>query len=177
MSKTLRWGIIGLGWFGEVHAETLSTMPGIELAALCTRRPQRLAELADRFGVARRYTNYRDLLADPEIDVVSIVTHINDHRGIAIDTLRSGKHVLLEKPMAPTAADCDEILEAARESRGFFMVGHVCRFDPRVVLAKQAIDAGRDRQDHLDARAPQSPQTDRTDGARRHFGIDGRRHP
>jgi len=142
-TNTLRWGLIGLGWFGEVHAETLAAMPGIELAALCTRRPQRLAELADRFGVAGRYTNYRDLLADPQIDVVGITTHVYDHRDIAIDALRSGKHVFLEKPMAPTAADCDQIVEAASSARGFFMVGHICRFDPRVALAKQAIDEGR----------------------------------
>jgi UDP-N-acetylglucosamine 3-dehydrogenase len=143
MSKTIRWGIIGLGWFGEVHAEALSAMPGIELAALCTRRPPRLAEVADRFGVAKRYTNYHDLLADPDIDVVGITTHIYDHRDIAIAALRSGKHVFLEKPMAPTVADCDQILEAARQAAGSFMVGHICRFDPRVTLAKQAIDAGQ----------------------------------
>jgi UDP-N-acetylglucosamine 3-dehydrogenase len=142
-TRQLRWGIIGLGWFGEVHAETLAGMPGIELAALCTRRPQRLAEVADRFQVPRRYADYRDLLADPEIDVVGITTHIQDHRDIAIDALRSGKHVFLEKPMAPTAADCDQILAAADQAAGFFMVGHICRFDPRVVLAKQAIDEGR----------------------------------
>ena len=143
MTRAVRWGIIGLGWFGEIHAETLSAMPGIELTALCTRRPERLAQLADRFGVERRYTDYRQLLDDPEVDVVSIVTHVNDHRDIAIAALGSGKHVLLEKPMAPTAADCDRILAAAREAVGFFMVGHVCRFDPRVLLAKQAIDEGR----------------------------------
>jgi len=142
-TKTIRWGLIGVGWFGEVHAETLSTMPGIELAALCTRRPQRLAEVADRFQVAKRYTNYHDLLADPDIDVVGITTHIYDHRDIAIDALRSGKHVFLEKPMAPTVADCDQILAAANQATGNFMVGHICRFDPRVVLAKQAIDEGR----------------------------------
>jgi len=139
----LRWGMIGLGWFGEVHAEVLSTMPGVELAALCTRRPQRLAEVADRFHVSRRYTDYHDLLADPDIDVIGITTHINDHRDIAIDALRSGKHVFLEKPMAPTPADCDQILAAARATPAFFMVGHICRFDPRVALAKQAIDEGQ----------------------------------
>ena len=142
-AKTIRWGLIGLGWFGEIHAETLVDMPGIELAALCTRRPERLAQLADRFGVAKRYTNYHDLLADPSIDVVGITTHVDDHRDIAIDALRSGKHVFLEKPMAPTAADCDQIVAAAREAKGSFMVGHICRFDPRVALAKQAIDEGR----------------------------------
>jgi len=142
-TQNVRWGLIGLGWFGEIHAEALATMPGIELAAVCTRRPQRLAEVADRFGVPKRYTDYRDLLADPEIDVVGVITHVNDHRDIAIDGLRSGKHVFLEKPMAPTVADCDRILAAADEAAGYLMVGHICRFDPRVVLAKEAIDAGR----------------------------------
>jgi UDP-N-acetylglucosamine 3-dehydrogenase len=99
--------------------------------------------VADRFQVAKRYTNYRQLLADPDIDVVGITTHINDHRDIAIDALRSGKHVFLEKPMAPTSADCDRILEAVAQASGFFMVGHICRFDPRVTLAKKAIDEGR----------------------------------
>ncbi len=143
MTHSIRWGIIGLGWFGEVHAEVLSTMPGVELAALCTRRPQRLAEVADRFQVSRRYTDYRQLLADPEIDVVGITTHIHDHRDIAIDALQSGKHVFLEKPMAPTPSDCDQILVAAEAAPGNFMVGHICRFDPRVTLAKQAIEEGQ----------------------------------
>ena len=142
-AKTIRWGIIGLGWFGEVHAETLADMPGVELAAVCTRRPERLAQVADRFHVQKRYTDYRDMLADPDIDVVGITTHIADHRDIAIDALRSGKHVFLEKPMAPTAADCDRIVAAANEAAGFVMVGHICRFDPRVALAKQAIDEGK----------------------------------
>ena len=142
-SDTVRWGVIGLGWFGEVHADTLAGMPGIELVALCTRRRERLDELADRYGVAARYTDYRQLLDDPNVDVVSITTHVYDHRDIAIDALASGKHVLLEKPMAPTAEDCDLILEAALRSTGLFMVGHICRFDPRVALAKEAIDAGR----------------------------------
>ena len=142
-SATVRWAVIGLGWFGEVHVDTLAGMPGIELAALCTRRPERLAELADRHGVERRYTDYRELLDDPSVDVVTITTHIDDHRDIAIDALRSGKHVFLEKPMAPTVEDCDRIVEAAEAASGLFMVGHICRFDPRVTLAKQAIDEGR----------------------------------
>jgi predicted dehydrogenase len=142
-TAAVRWGVIGLGWFGEVHADHLADMPGIELAGLCTRRPERLAEVADRHNVQRRYTDYHQLLDDPTIDVVSITTHINDHREIAIDALEAGKNVLLEKPMAPTAADCDAIIEAANKSDGVFMVGHICRFDPRVAMAKQAILDGR----------------------------------
>jgi UDP-N-acetylglucosamine 3-dehydrogenase len=141
--RTLRWGVIGLGWFGEVHADALAAMPGIELAAVCTRRPERLHEVADRYHVPRRYTDYRQLLADPDVDVLSVVTHFYDHRQITIDALNAGKHVLVEKPLAPDVASCDAIVAAARASRALFMVGHICRFDPRVVLAKQVIDEGR----------------------------------
>lgn len=139
----VRWGIIGLGFFGEVHADALADMPGIELTALCTRRSERLTELSDRYGVRGRYADYRELLADPAVDVVSITTHVDDHRDITIEALRAGKHVLLEKPMAPGGAECEQILAVAQDARGLLMVGHICRFDPRVVLAKQAIDEGR----------------------------------
>ena len=139
----LRWGIIGLGFFGEVHADTMAAMPGIELAALCTRTDHRLQEVADRYGVPSRYTDYRQLLSDPTIDVVTITTHIDDHRDITVDALESGKHVFLEKPMAATAADCDQMVEAAARATGRFMVGHICRFDPRVALAREAIEEGR----------------------------------
>lgn len=142
-SKTVRWGMIGMGWFGEVHAENLSVMPGIELAAMSEKRPERLKEMGEKFHVAKLYADYHDLLADPDIDVVGITTHLPDHRDVAIDALNSGKHVFLEKPMAPTVADCDQILAAAAKAKGFFTVGHICRFDPRVAVAKQAIDEGR----------------------------------
>lgn len=137
------WGVIGLGYFGEVHVETLTSMPGIDVSALCTRREGRLAELADRHNVAQRYTDYRELLADASVDVVTVATHVADHRDITIDALRAGKHVFLEKPMAPSVAECDDILAAAEQTNCCFMVGHICRFDPRVAIAKQAIDEGR----------------------------------
>ena len=139
----VRYGVIGLGFFGEIHSEVLSSMVGVELAAVCTRRPKRLKEVAEKLNVPKTYTDYRDLLADGDIDAVSVVTHVNDHRDIAIAALEAGKHVFLEKPMAGTLADCDAILAAARSAKGKFMVGHICRFDPRVHLAKVAIDEGR----------------------------------
>ncbi|MDD5598518.1 MAG: Gfo/Idh/MocA family oxidoreductase [Victivallaceae bacterium] len=143
MMKKIRYGIIGLGFFGEKHAEVLSSMPDVELSAVSTRRPDRLKEIAERFRVPRSYTNYRDLLADPEIEAVSVVAHMDDHRDIVIAALQAGKHVFLEKPMAGTPEDCDAIIAAAQAGKGEFMVGHICRFDTRVALAKKAIDNGR----------------------------------
>ncbi len=140
---TLRYGIIGLGFFGEKHAEVLSACSGVKLQAVSTRRPDRLEEIAGRFDIPKTYTDYRDLLADPEIDIVSVVTHAGDHGDITVNALQAGKHVFLEKPMADNVPDCDRIVAAARTAKGRFMVGHICRFDPRVTLARQAIEQGR----------------------------------
>ena len=141
--EKIRWGVLGLGWFGEVHVDALSHTPGIELAAVCERVEPRLNELGDRYGVERRYTDYRRMIEDDSLDVIGIVTHIDDHRDVAVDALKAGKNVFVEKPMARTVDDCDMMIEAAREGGGKFTIGHICRFDPRVTLAKQAINEGR----------------------------------
>lgn len=139
----IRWGLIGVGRFGAIHARVLSTLPGSRLSALSTRDAGRLERAAGEFGVSRTYTDYRQLLDDPEVDALSITTHWQEHHRIAMDALAAGKHVLLEKPMAASSQQCRELLKQAERSDGYFMVGHICRFDPRVTLAKEAIDAGR----------------------------------
>ena len=139
----LRIGVIGLGWFGEIHCDTIVGIPNLELAALCTRTPDRLAELAQKFHVGKTYRDYREMIADPDIDAVSIVTMWDQHTEPAIAALDAGKHVFLEKPMASTVADCQKIIAAAKRSKGILQIGHICRFNPRYRMAKQAIDAGR----------------------------------
>src|SRR5438874_2641703 len=139
----VKYGVIGLGWFGEKHCEALAGIPGAELFALCTRRPERLQELARRFGVGRTYTDYRELLGNPEVEAVSVVTMWDQHTAPTLAALRAGKHVFLEKPMASTLEDCDAIVAAAKAARGFLMVGHICRFNPRYAAARAAIAEGR----------------------------------
>src|SRR5450432_1999347 len=107
----LRIGVIGLGWFGEIHCDAIMGIPNLELAALCTRTPERLA--------------------DPAIDAVSIVTMWDQHTEPAIAALEAGKHVFLEKPMASTVADCKKIIAASKRSKGILQIGHICRFNPR----------------------------------------------
>jgi predicted dehydrogenase len=142
MSK-LRVAVIGLGWFGEKHCEALSGIANVELFALCTRRQSRLQEVGQRFGVKHLYTDFHELLANPQVEAVSIVTMWDQHTAPALAALKAGKHVFLEKPMASTAADCDAIVEAARTTSTAFMVGHICRFNPRYAAAKAAIAEGR----------------------------------
>lgn len=140
---SVRWAVIGVGRFGAIHARVLSTMPGSELVALCSRNEGRVSEVANVLGVDRVTTDYHQLLADPEIDVVSITTHWQDHYEIAKAALQSGNHVMLEKPMAATGEQCRELVDLADAAPGHLMVGHICRFDPRVTLAQQAIQQGR----------------------------------
>jgi predicted dehydrogenase len=138
-----RIGVIGLGWFGEIHCEAMLGVANLELAALCTRTPDRLDALARKYGVRKTYRDYKDLIADPEIDAVSIVTMWDQHTAPALAALAAGKHVFLEKPMASTLEDCDKIFAASKRSKGILQIGHICRFNPRYRMAKQAVEAGR----------------------------------
>ena len=72
--KRVKFGVIGLGWFGQKHCEALTALPHVELYSVCTRTQAKLDETAERFGVRQKYTDYRQLLADPELDAVSVVT-------------------------------------------------------------------------------------------------------
>ena len=141
--ESVRIGVIGLGWFGEVHCDAIAATPGLELAALCTRTRSRLEDLGRKYGVDVLETDYRALLGRGDLDAVSIVTMWDQHTEPALDALEAGKHVFLEKPMASTVADCERIVAAAAAARGFLMVGHICRFNPRYAAAKREIEAGR----------------------------------
>ena len=141
MEKT-RIAVIGLGWFGEIHCDAISAIPSFDLAALCTRTPARLEELGRKYGVRQLYTDYNELLRNPDIDAVSVVTMWDQHTAPTLAALDAGKHVFLEKPMAHTVADCRLICEAARKAKGHLMVGHICRFNPRYAAAKREIAAG-----------------------------------
>jgi|UniRef100_UPI003783F963 UDP-N-acetylglucosamine 3-dehydrogenase len=141
--KKVKHGILGLGWFGEKHCEALAAIPNAEIYAVCTRNSERLAEVAKKFGVKKTFTDYHAMLADPELESVSITTMWDQHAAPAIAALQAGKHVFLEKPMASTVADCDAIVDAANAAKSFFMVGHICRFNPRYAAAKQEIEAGK----------------------------------
>jgi len=139
----VRFAVIGLGWFGEKHCEALAGIPHVELHALCTRTESRLKEVAKTFGVKKTYTDYNKLLADREVDAVSVVTMWDQHTAPTLAALKAGKHVFLEKPMASTVADCEKIVKAAKASSKNFMVGHICRFNPRYAAAKDAIAEGK----------------------------------
>jgi UDP-N-acetylglucosamine 3-dehydrogenase len=115
--KKVKHGILGLGWFGEKHCEALAAIPNVEIYAVCTRNSDRLAEVAKKFGVKKTFADYHAMLADPELESVSITTMWDQHAAPAVAALQAGKHVFLEKPMASTVADCDAIVDASNAAR------------------------------------------------------------
>ena len=140
--EQLGYGVIGLGFFGEKHAEVAAALPQMKLVAVCGRQQERREEIKQKCGARKAYEDYRELLADEEVQAVSVVTHVEDHLEPTLAALAAEKHVLLEKPMANNVADCDRMIAAARQAKRTLMVGHICRFNPRYAIARERIAAG-----------------------------------
>ncbi|MDQ6434265.1 Gfo/Idh/MocA family oxidoreductase [Mesorhizobium sp. LHD-90] len=132
MTGTLKVGVIGLGFFGSRHARIHAEHLSAELVGVCDRDPVRAAELAATTG-ARAFTDFRELLALPELDAVSICLPDRLHEGAVVAAARAGKAILLEKPLAHDAATARRIVKAVETSGSRLMIGHILRFDPRYV--------------------------------------------
>lgn len=135
-------GLIGLGRFGVRHARVLAQLPHVELTAVCSRSAERAASVASTYNVSGHYTDYRDLLRDPEVEAIDIVTEVDRHTGIALDALRLRKHVFSEILLTDSLEENDRLIEQTEKSGAVFMVGFLERFDVRRGNIKQKIDAG-----------------------------------
>jgi len=145
MSKTFRIGIIGCGGIANgKHMPSLAKQPNAEMVAFCDIVIERAQEAAKKFGSegAKVYTDYRELLGDPSIDIVHICTPNDSHAEIAIAALEAGKHVMCEKPMAKTAADARRMAETARRTGKKLTIGYQNRFRPDSQYLKKICDAG-----------------------------------
>ena len=137
------FGVIGTGIVGGAwHAHVYHHMPTAELVAVCDLNEGRAREVADRYGVPNVYTDYRDLLARDDIAAVSVATPDFAHREIAVAAANAGKHLLVEKPIATTAADADAIVRAADAAGVKLMVDFHNRVNPAFVTARQAVRDG-----------------------------------
>jgi predicted dehydrogenase len=139
---TIRVALFGSGWIQKMHARAVQDHPeGVLVAATNWREPS-LRALADAFGIPRVTTSWYDLVHDEEVDAVVIATPNALHAEQAIACLHAGKHVLVEKPMAMSVAECDAMISAARDAGGSLMVAHCWRFHPAVVAVREAVRRG-----------------------------------
>src|SRR5918911_42516 len=123
----MRIGILGSGFMGGTHARAYAKVPGVEVVAVSSRHLDKAEKLAREVG-ARATIDDRTIVEDPTIDAISntLPTHLHPQSTIA--ALNAGKHVLLEKPFALTAPECDGMIAAANASGRILMVAHVLRF-------------------------------------------------
>jgi phthalate 4,5-cis-dihydrodiol dehydrogenase len=134
-------GIIGAGWWAGEHAKAVAATPGARLVAFASRAPARIASFQRDYG-AEGYDDYRRLLDRSDVDAVAIAVPHDVHAAIAIEALRAGKHVLLEKPMARDRQECARIAAAARQSAKSFMLGLTHHFIPPIAAAKAIVARG-----------------------------------
>jgi predicted dehydrogenase len=137
-----RVGVIGAGSIAQAHLQAYSTNPDVDLVAISDINAERAQSVADQYGARRSYGDPNELLADDEIDGVSICTWNNTHATWAVAAIKAGKHVLIEKPISRTYAEALEIQQAADASDRVVQVGFVRRHSPNCQVLKSFIDAG-----------------------------------
>ncbi|HIC89328.1 MAG TPA: Gfo/Idh/MocA family oxidoreductase [Anaerolineae bacterium] len=139
----IRWGLVGTGAIANKRVGPgLVSARDSKLVAVCDVVEEAVREFAGRFNVPYVYTSFDDLLANQEIDAVYLATPIFLHGSQAIQALRAGKHVLVEKPMALTVAEGEEMIQVARETGKTLATAYYRRFFPKVQRAQQLIGEG-----------------------------------
>jgi len=143
MSDKVKIGIIGVGTIGSVHADAYAKVNRAEVIALCDILPDRLKEKGARHGVETLYADYNELLANSDIEAVSVCVPNNMHAPIAIAALDAGKDVLLEKPMALNAQEGQAICDARDRAGKVLQMGMVQRQSADGRFLKEVIDNGQ----------------------------------
>jgi UDP-N-acetylglucosamine 3-dehydrogenase len=136
----MRIGVIGAGIMGENHIRTYKQM-GVDIVGIADIDEKRINALAKQYGT-RGFVDYRELLKE-RLDAVSVVVPTRLHTQVALDTIRSGTSLLVEKPIADTVANAEKIVRCAKRKGVKMVVGHIERFNPAVIKMKELIDSGQ----------------------------------
>jgi len=139
--KKARVGLIGLG-FGAEFIPIYLADPRAEVAAICQRNRRRLDEIGDRFGVPMRYPDFRELLADPNVDFVHINSPIPDHAPMTVAALKAGKHVMCTVPMATSVEEAKQVVGLVRETGLKYMMAETVVYSREYLFIKELYDKG-----------------------------------
>ena len=145
MDKKVRIGVVGCGGIANgKHMPSLAKVKNCEMVAFCDILPERAEKAAAEYGVegAKVFTDYKDLLAMEEIEVVHVCTPNRSHSFITVDALEAGKHVMCEKPMAINSEEAKKMLDAAKRTGKKLTVGYQSRFRPDALYLKKEAEDG-----------------------------------
>lgn len=136
-------GIIGLGGVAQlVHLPIIKKIPEAEVIAVADSNRSTLNSVAEKFGISNRYSDFRKLLDIKELEAVIIATPTNTHKDIALACIDAGKDILIEKPIARTFKEADEITTAAKNAKVKVMVGMNMRYRPDIMLLRSIVNSG-----------------------------------
>lgn len=141
MTSTVNVAMIGLG-FGAEFIPIYQALPNVNQIAICRRDEAEMNKVGDQFGIEKRYTNYDDVLADPEIDFVHINSPIGDHAWMSLKALDAGKHVMCTVPMATTIEECQQIVEKVQETGLKYMMAETVVYSREFLFIKEMYDKG-----------------------------------
>jgi UDP-N-acetyl-2-amino-2-deoxyglucuronate dehydrogenase len=141
--KKIKISIIGLGGIGKRHVAVIDAELNAEIVAICDIDIDKCKSITDLYGAIPIYTDYKKLLKETDADLISIATPHGLHAEMSINSLKSGRHVLVEKPMALTSADCDRMIQVSEEVGKKLIVIKQNRFNIPIQLVKKAIDESR----------------------------------
>jgi predicted dehydrogenase len=136
MNAPLRAAVVGVGYLGRFHAQKYAAVEGVELVGVADARAEAAQRVAQELGVAA-FSDHRELLG--KVDLVSVACSTEHHHAVAKDFLAAGIHVLVEKPITVTVEQADELIALAAARHCVLQVGHLERFNPAWLLARETI--------------------------------------
>lgn len=155
MKQKVNVAMIGLG-FGTEFLPIYQAHPQAEVVAICRRNEAEMNAVGDRFGIAKRYTQYDEVLADPDVDFVHINSPIPDHAWMSLRALEAGKHVMCTVPMATTIEECRLIVEKVKETGLKYMMAETVVYSREFLFIKEMYERGElGKIQHVAASHPQ----------------------
>jgi predicted dehydrogenase len=142
MNRKLNVGVVGCGYWGPNLIRNFRSLSGCWLKVMCDTDPKRLSHLKSLYPEVETMTGFDGMLNGAGLDAVAIATPVHLHHALAKASLLAGKHVFVEKPMASSSRECDELIDLARERGLTFMVGHTFIYSPPVRKIKEIVDSG-----------------------------------
>jgi predicted dehydrogenase len=142
MTKTINVGVVGCGYWGPNLVRNFRSLPDCRLSVMCDVNEARLKHLHSLYPEVACETRYEQMLARPDLDAVVVATSVKHHFPMAKASLLAGKHTLIEKPMAASTEQCEELIEIAREKGVVLMVGHTFLYSAPVKKIREIVESG-----------------------------------
>jgi predicted dehydrogenase len=142
MKKPIAVGVVGCGYWGPNLLRNFRSLPNCQVKAMCDMNEARLAHLKSLYSDVEGFTEYKHLLNGIDLDAVIVAAPVNHHYPLAKAALLAGKHVLIEKPMASSSAECEELIQLAESRRLTLMVGHTFLYSAAIRRMADIVRAG-----------------------------------